>query len=355
MPPIPGGLRPATLRHFQSSPIVPFYHTSSEALDADLGSSQFASSFTQEPEDETDLRRQPHEARPAAYPDGPICIYDPHVDLYFEPSAQEAARYDVIFNVASEVLNPFVKAGSSDYTVTDLKAAIAALPSRRTCLSSTPPPPPCPRVGDIEALPEYIHVPWEHNTDIVPGTAEIPKLHDIIRIIDDRVSAGKRVLIHCQCGVSRSASLIVAYGLFRNPNITVQQAYDIVKDKSRWIGPNMSLIMQLQEYRNGLLLERMPKRTRSKVLHSRDVSDVVIGEESSIPQTAPLPQQESCKMPPVPIKVDGTGEVSAGPASAPSEFHWPSSIKAENLFPKNAIVPIYPETAIVNAAGKVGC
>ena len=100
--------------------------------------------------------------------------------------------------------------------------------------------------GKLYKTPEYIHMPWEHNTDIVAD------LYKLVRTMDDRVKEGKRVLVHCQCGVSRSASLIVAYGIYKNPEGSVQDTYDVVKKRSKWIGPNMSLIMQLQEYRNTL-------------------------------------------------------------------------------------------------------
>ncbi|KAF2805138.1 DSPc-domain-containing protein, partial [Mytilinidion resinicola] len=162
---------------------------------------------------------QSREEKPAAYPNGPICIYESGVFLYFEPTAEQALNYDVIFNVASEVKNPFA--------TTAHPTASVANPALKA--------------------PEYIHIPWEHNTDIVPD------LYRLVQVIDDRVQQGKRVLVHCQCGVSRSASLIVAYGLYKNPGISVQEAYDAVKKRSRWIGPNMNLIMQLQEFRNGLL------------------------------------------------------------------------------------------------------
>ncbi|KAF1816325.1 DSPc-domain-containing protein, partial [Eremomyces bilateralis CBS 781.70] len=152
------------------------------------------------------------EEKPESYPNGPICIYESGVDLFLEPTAEVAGQYDVVLNVASEVKNPFDAAQ----------------------------PEPTQKL-------EYIHIPWEHNTDIVPD------LYRLVRVIDARVQARKRVLIHCQCGVSRSASLIVAYGLYKNPHLSVQEAYDAVKKRSKWIGPNMNLIMQLQEFRSGLL------------------------------------------------------------------------------------------------------
>ncbi|KAF2101414.1 DSPc-domain-containing protein, partial [Rhizodiscina lignyota] len=155
---------------------------------------------------------QSREEKPESYPDGPIRIYESGIDLYFEPTAEIASKYDVVMNVASEVKNPFL-----------IRPATSAINQ-----------------------PEYIHIPWEHNTDIVPD------LLRLVEVIDNRVQQGKRVLVHCQCGVSRSASLIVAYGIYKNPDLSVQEAYDAVKKRSKWIGPNMNLIMQLQEFKANL-------------------------------------------------------------------------------------------------------
>ncbi|KEQ82583.1 DSPc-domain-containing protein, partial [Aureobasidium pullulans EXF-150] len=162
------------------------------------------------------------EEKPEAYPDGPICVYGRYLDLYLEPTAEQASNYDVILNVASEVRNPF-----------DSATFQPSGPELRLDESS-------------KSEPEYIHIPWEHNTDIVPD------LIRLVKVIDERVQLGKRVLIHCQCGVSRSATLVVAYVLYKNPSMSVQEAYDDVKKRSRWIGPNMNLIMQLQEFRSTL-------------------------------------------------------------------------------------------------------
>ncbi|KEQ77982.1 DSPc-domain-containing protein, partial [Aureobasidium namibiae CBS 147.97] len=168
---------------------------------------------------------QSKEEKPEAYPDGPICVYGHYLDLYLEPTAEQASRYDVILNVASEVKNPF------DFATFQPSGPELRLDGEK---NSTKPE------------PEYIHIPWEHNTDIVPDLVRL------VKVIDERIQLGKRVLIHCQCGVSRSATLVVAYVLYKNPSMSVQEAYDDVKKRSRWIGPNMNLIMQLQEFRSTL-------------------------------------------------------------------------------------------------------
>ncbi|KAF2207959.1 hypothetical protein CERZMDRAFT_50148, partial [Cercospora zeae-maydis SCOH1-5] len=164
-------------------------------------------------------------------------------------------------NVASEVRNPLVNNGDAGYSEPDLRidggGGIQFKPRtdrghlvvRKTNIQdsqdadaspTTPKASPSitafPEHSSAPQEPEYIHVKWEHNSDIVPDLLHLCKL------IDERVAEGKRVLIHCQCGVSRSASLVVAYGLYKNPSMSVQEAYDAVKRRSKWIGPNMNLI-----------------------------------------------------------------------------------------------------------------
>lgn len=300
VPPTPSLARPATLRRFQSSPLLPLNvpgtagHPSTPIDPIRTGFSVIPSELDEIEQQQFDVP-QSCEDKPEAYPDGPICIYEPHVYLYYEPTAEEASGYDVILNVASEVLNPFPTdvdhvAGAKD---NQSRKPIVDFPATTT-------------------KPEYIHIPWEHNTDIVPD------LYRLVQLIDDRVQRGKRVLIHCQCGVSRSASLIVAYGLYKNPSITVQQAYDTVKRRSKWIGPNMSLIMQLQEFRTKLLNVSSPaistQRARSKTSLARFSGPSSSGVVDKVPQSAPLHQKA---VPPA-ISVVSGAVVTPGPSSAPS-------------------------------------
>ena len=213
------------------------------------------------------------EVKSPAYPQGPVCIYDPLVYLYLEPSHVEAREFDVILNVAREVMNPFLAAqdkdakygeerqeiqGSSNaenaypagrdsvsepQTAVSEKSFASALEAQMEDASMTAPG--TPKASKPE--PEYIHVPWDHNTNVVDDLLRLCEL------IDNRVRRDKKVLVHCQCGVSRSASLVVAYGLYKNPQLTVQEAYDAVKFRSKWIGPNMNLIYQLSEFKTKLV------------------------------------------------------------------------------------------------------
>jgi tyrosine-protein phosphatase len=343
---------------------------------------------------------QSREEKPAAYPHGPICIYESGVYLYFEPTAEQAANYDVIMNVASEVKNPFTsksdsqedldarrKDGPPAETVDFAAIPEHAKPAPAEKQNSSPTSPTTPKAtpilegsqepehqanGSFLKRPEYIHIPWEHNTDIVPD------LYRLVKIMEDRVSQGKRVLVHCQCGVSRSASLIVAYGLYKNPGISVQEAYDAVKKRSKWIGPNMNLIMQLQEFRNGLLRANgdrafhnqgygLPLSRKSAGLPSSRSAgnnplspfDRDVPSGSRTPHTAPLPEDNDVTM-----QRASTGNMislSPGPLSAPSGVFfspgfrrsWASSQTHFDLSPKSSPVVPVSATPYVDPKGHV--
>ncbi|KAG0312911.1 Dual specificity protein phosphatase 9 [Dissophora globulifera] len=64
-------------------------------------------------------------------------------------------------------------------------------------------------------------------------------------------SGSGKALVHCQLGVSRSASLVIAY-VMRSLNMGLTEAYDFVKQRSGVISPNMSLMYQLAEYEKSL-------------------------------------------------------------------------------------------------------
>ncbi|GAB7339626.1 hypothetical protein MBLNU457_6219t1 [Dothideomycetes sp. NU457] len=358
VPPTPSSIRPE-LRHFQSSPHL--------ALSGDKEASASASSVTtsgrptpltrsmseqpkgNDDEDNYDVP-QSREAKPEAYPLGPICVFEPFVDLYLEPTAEQARDYDVILNVASEVRNPFIQmnvpiapepdlrldgGGGIQYAPrrdrnashaglsTSLKTVVEA-PSPTTPKATTAEEAMAP-ADSSEKEPEYIHVPWEHNTDIVPD------LLRLVKLIDDRVRGGKRVLVHCQCGVSRSATLVVAYCMYKSPQMSVQQAYDTVKEKSKWIGPNMNLIMQLQEFRSSLMgnprrnfgfKSLTPIEAPSNWNEWRKNNTLDGQLEAKTPKTAPLPPKDGVAT----LSDDYNARpVTPGPSSAPSGLIWPSS------------------------------
>ncbi|QDS73627.1 hypothetical protein FKW77_002073 [Venturia effusa] len=360
VPPTPSIIRPNTLRHFQSSPSLPLYTPGHAPMGGMTLPPQrprqpaprgFADIPQEDEEEEAEQNfdvPQSQEMKPDSYPNGPIRIYESGVDLYFEPDQSVASKYDVIMNVASEVKNPFIpdNGGAASSTILQPLSNFGIITEDSEATSSPDTPKATPISTQLPVMtipptsapfkpPEYIHIPWEHNTDIVP---DLPRL---VRLIDDRVKQGKTVLVHCQCGVSRSASLIVAYGLYKNPGLSVQEAYDAVKKRSKWIGPNMNLIMQLQEFRSGLLRNSrrdntyqaehftMPRKL-STALSSASTSgsfDAVSGSVSgpATPRTAPLgPELQS---PSTRARSGSLGPFSAAPVEQGEGSFWDAGFR----------------------------
>jgi len=68
---------------------------------------------------------------------------------------------------------------------------------------------------------------------------------DVHKIIRDAVSDGKNVMVHCAAGISRSATLVIAYLMIEN-GWTMREAYNYVKNKRQIIEPNIGFMKQLQ-------------------------------------------------------------------------------------------------------------
>ena len=65
---------------------------------------------------------------------------------------------------------------------------------------------------------------------------------------------GSKVLVHCKMGVSRSASVVIAYAM-KAHNWNMQKAHKFVKNKRTCIKPNTGFMRQLEIYQ-GILCAR---------------------------------------------------------------------------------------------------
>jgi tyrosine-protein phosphatase len=295
--------------------------------------------------------------RSPGYPDGPIAIYGNSVFLYMEPTAEEASHFDLVINVAREVRNPF-HPGRDDFEGQDNDLRPQVTEANKLVITPNfAPDTATTQATFMTALehqrtptyePEYVHMPWDHHTNISGD------LMDLCTRIDDRVCEGKRVLVHCQQGASRSASLIIAYGMYRNPDTSVNDAYYAAQAQSKWISPNMKLMYCLQDFQKELARRRTPQpsanlRQRGARSPSRQNHGSTEHFDGSPPEprTAPLPNSLSPKahrLNPAThnIATDAVGDVvfreqqltitttgirgvSPGPSSAPSCYSWPSS------------------------------
>jgi hypothetical protein len=60
------------------------------------------------------------------------------------------------------------------------------------------------------------------------------------------------VLVHCDAGVSRSATVVISFVMKTN-KLSARQAYDFVKEKRPCVAPNISFIQQLIDYEEKIL------------------------------------------------------------------------------------------------------
>ncbi|KAG0182263.1 Dual specificity protein phosphatase 10 [Apophysomyces sp. BC1034] len=102
----------------------------------------------------------------------------------------------------------------------------------------------------------YQKFPWRHNQDDLAT-----ELDRAVRAIQQtRDVANQTILVHCQCGVARSATLIIAY-IMKTMHMPMQDAYDFVKARAPAINPNLNLLSQLREY--GQTIVKEDNRNRS--------------------------------------------------------------------------------------------
>ncbi|PKC07813.1 phosphatases II, partial [Rhizophagus irregularis] len=181
------------------------------------------------------------------YKDEPIQIL-PNLYLGSEINAANRSmlnrlNIEFILNVGKEVENPYLEEitnANSSYFADSFHQISPGLQTNSSVSSED-----IPATSDFKPL-KYKKFFWTHNqenliADFIPAFA----------FIDEARSAGRNILVHCQCGVSRSASLIISYVMKVN-RMTLNQAYEYVKDKSPYISPNMSLVYQLVEFEKTL-------------------------------------------------------------------------------------------------------
>ncbi|KAK7151278.1 hypothetical protein R3I93_012272 [Phoxinus phoxinus] len=74
---------------------------------------------------------------------------------------------------------------------------------------------------------------------------------EAFEFIEEAHQAGRGLLIHCQAGVSRSATIVIAY-LMKHTWMTMTDAYKFVKSRRPIISPNLNFMGQLLEFEEDL-------------------------------------------------------------------------------------------------------
>lgn len=100
--------------------------------------------------------------------------------------------------------------------------------------------------------------------------------HDCFSFIDDGMQAGGSVLVHCLAGISRSPAIVIGYLMYKD-GLTLDEAYNIVKEKRPLIGPNSGFLDQLTQ----LEIDLRERRRHSGSL-TAPVPTVTAGSASTV-------------------------------------------------------------------------
>ncbi|XP_025199392.1 protein phosphatase Slingshot isoform X3 [Melanaphis sacchari] len=93
---------------------------------------------------------------------------------------------------------------------------------------------------------------------------------------------GSKVLVHCKMGVSRSASVVIAYAM-KAYNWSFKKAFDHVRSKRTCIKPNKHFILQLETYQG--ILAAM--KNREKLQRSKSETNLVATSGLITPPNSP--------------------------------------------------------------------
>ena len=69
--------------------------------------------------------------------------------------------------------------------------------------------------------------------------------------IDKALRTNSKILVHCQAGISRSVSIVMAW-LISNKNLNVEQAFEIVKQHRPQASPNLNFWVQLTNFHKSI-------------------------------------------------------------------------------------------------------
>lgn len=106
--------------------------------------------------------------------------------------------------------------------------------------------------------------------------------------IEVELSKDRSVYVHCQMGISRSSSLILAY-LIKYHNITREEAYKFTKEKRPKIEPNVGFYQQLKTYEETIQKQKEEKSTSSS---SSTTTTITAHVESTVLQFLSNPKSK---------------------------------------------------------------
>jgi protein-tyrosine phosphatase len=98
---------------------------------------------------------------------------------------------------------------------------------------------------------QYFHFPLSDH----PKENAFQYYPQIRKILQNAEAQHKNVYVHCFAGISRSATMVLAYLMDRH-NLSLPKAYNYVKNRRQIIQPNEGFIHQLRNWEKFLQINR---------------------------------------------------------------------------------------------------
>ncbi|KAM7415948.1 hypothetical protein PAMA_018152 [Pampus argenteus] len=177
-----------------------------------------------------------------AYPD--LCYYSGSNNLStVEPEPIVTGRRTPAYDQDGPVeLLPFLFLGSAIHSSRRETLAAAGITAVLNVSSS------CPNFYEGEF--QYLRITVEDSL-----AADIrASFSTAIAFIDSVKQSGGRVLVHCQAGISRSATICLAY-LMHTQRVRLEEAFDFVKQRRQVISPNLAFMGQLLQFETDVLCQ----------------------------------------------------------------------------------------------------
>lgn len=97
-------------------------------------------------------------------------------------------------------------------------------------------------------VPNFEGINYHHMRLLdLPRFNLLPHLEAAISVIENARKVDETIYVHCQAGVSRSSTVVIAYLMKRN-SWAYKQAYDFLKDLRPCIEPNSGFVKQLLKF-----------------------------------------------------------------------------------------------------------
>lgn len=84
-----------------------------------------------------------------------------------------------------------------------------------------------------------------------PTCQIITVFDECTEFVHNAITSGGCVLVHCNAGISRAASVVIAY-LMKYKSMNFYEALAFTKSKRSWVRPNAGFLQQLQDYEKKL-------------------------------------------------------------------------------------------------------